>query len=29
MLVLIVWVCWYDKLVGFDVGVDDYLIKLF
>lgn len=29
VLVLIVWVCWYDKLVGFDVGVDDYLIKLF
>lgn len=29
VLVLIVCGCWYDKLVGFDVGVDDYLIKFF
>lgn len=29
VLILIVWDCWLDKVVGIDVGVDDYVVKLF
>lgn len=29
VFILIVRDCWSDKVVGFDVGVDDYVLKLF